>query len=38
MKPLDRFDWGFPRSIDRARYEQLLTLTFTNRAENVLLR
>ncbi len=38
LKPLDRFDWSFPRSIDRARYEQLLTLTFTKRGENVLLR
>ena len=38
MKPLDRFDWSFPRVIDRPRYEQLLTLGFTARGENVLLR
>ena len=38
LKPLDRFDWSFPRAIDRARYEQLLTLSFTARGENVLLR
>ena len=38
MMPLDKFDWSFPRSIDRPRYEQLLTLTFSARGENVLLR
>jgi len=38
MKPLDRFDWSFPRAIDRPRYEQLLLLDFTARGENVLLR
>lgn len=39
MKPLDRFDWGFPRSIDRPAYEQLhLTLGFVARGHNVLLR
>ena len=38
MKPLDKFDWSFPRAIDRPRYEQLLTLAFTARGENVLLR
>ncbi len=38
MKPLDRFDWSFPRAIDRPRYEQLLTLDFTARGHNVLLR
>ena len=38
MKPLDKFDWSFPRKIDRPRYEQLLSLTFTARGENVLLR
>lgn len=38
MKPLDKFDWNFPRAIDRPRYEQLLTLAFTARGENVLLR
>lgn len=38
MKTLDRFDWSFPRKIDRARYEQLLSLDFTARGGNVLLR
>jgi DNA replication protein DnaC len=39
MKPLDRFDWSFPRKIDRPRYEQLhQSLGFTARGENVLLR
>ncbi len=37
MKPLDKFDWSFPRAIDRPRYVQLLTLSFTARGENVLL-
>jgi DNA replication protein DnaC len=38
MKSLDKFDWDFPRAIDRPRYEQLLSLAFTARGENVLLR
>lgn len=38
MKALDRFDWSFPRVIDRARYDQLLTIGFAARGENVLLR
>jgi len=38
MKPLDRFDWSFPRSIDRPRYEQLLLLGFTAHGHNVLFR
>ncbi len=38
MKPLDRFDWSFPRTIDRPRYEQLLSLSFTERGHNVLFR
>jgi DNA replication protein DnaC len=38
MKPLDKFDWSFPRAIDRPRYEQLLSLSFTARGENVILR
>jgi DNA replication protein DnaC len=38
-KPLDRFDWNHPRSIDRETYEQLhATLDFVRRGENVLLR
>lgn len=38
IAPLDHFDWTFPTTIDRALYEQLLTLTFLARGENVLLR
>ena len=38
MKPLDKFDWSFPRAIDRPRYEQLLTLALPRAARNVLLR
>ena len=39
MKPLDRFDWSFPRTIDRPRYEQLhQSLGFTAAGQNVLLR
>lgn len=38
FKPLDRFDWSFPRVIDRPRFEVLLPLTFTNHGHNVLLR
>ncbi|MCC7542759.1 MAG: ATP-binding protein, partial [Deltaproteobacteria bacterium] len=38
-KPLDRFDWNHPRSIDRELYEQLhSTLDFVRRGDNVLLR
>jgi DNA replication protein DnaC len=36
MKPIDTFDWNFPRTIDRPRYEHLLSLAFTARGENVL--
>ena len=39
MKPLDRFDWTHPRSIDRPLFEELHeTLGFIARGENVLLR
>lgn len=38
MKALDRFDWSFPRAIDRALYERLLSLDFTAKGQNVLLR
>lgn len=38
MKSLDIFDWSFPRTIDRPRYEQLLSLDFTARGHNVLFR
>jgi DNA replication protein DnaC len=38
-KPLDRFDWNHPRSIDRELYEhQHSTLDFLRRGENILLR
>jgi DNA replication protein DnaC len=36
--PLDRFDWNHPRAIDRELYEQLYTLDFLRRGENVLFR
>jgi DNA replication protein DnaC len=38
MKPIDKFDWNFPRTIDRPRYEHLLSLAFTARGDNVLFR
>lgn len=38
MKPLDRFDWSFPRVIDRPAYEQLLSLDFVARKRNALFR
>jgi DNA replication protein DnaC len=38
-KPLDRFDWNHPRSIDKDLYEHLYSsLDFIRRGENVLLR
>lgn len=37
-KALDRFDWAFPRSIDRPLYEQLLTLDFAKKRHNVIFR
>jgi DNA replication protein DnaC len=38
-KPLDRFDWNHPRSIDKDLYEHLhSSLDFIRRGENVLLR
>jgi DNA replication protein DnaC len=37
-KPLDQFDWAWPRSIDRARYEKLCTLAFVDDGHNVLFR
>lgn len=38
-KPLDRFDWNHPRSVDRELYDQLHeSLEFVRRGENVLLR
>src|SRR5271170_2169717 len=39
VKPLDRFDWTHPRSIERELFEDLhQTLGFLERGENVLLR
>jgi DNA replication protein DnaC len=38
VKPLDRFDWTWPRSIDRALYTRLSGLDFLGTGENVLLR
>lgn len=38
FKPLDRFDWDHPRSVDRTLYEELLELGFLARGENVLFR
>jgi DNA replication protein DnaC len=38
MTALDRFDWNHPRSIDRARYEELLELDFLRRGDNALFR
>lgn len=39
VKPLDRFDWTHPRTIDRELFEELHeTLGFLERGENVLLR
>jgi DNA replication protein DnaC len=36
--PLDRFDWSHPRKLDRALYQQLLSLDFVKPGHNVLLR
>jgi len=38
FKPLDRFDWAHPRKIDRPLVEQILSLGFVSRGDNVLLR
>ena len=38
FKPLDQFDWNWPRRIDRALYEQLLGGEFIGAGANVLLR
>ncbi|CAN5177567.1 IS21-like element helper ATPase IstB [soil metagenome] len=37
-KTLDLFDWNHPRSIDRALFDELSSLDFIRRGENVLLR
>lgn len=36
--PLDRFDWRWPRAIDRDRFERLCSLDFVENAQNVLFR
>lgn len=38
FKTLDTFDWNHPRSIDRELYEELFTLDFLSRGENILFR
>jgi DNA replication protein DnaC len=38
VAPLDRFDWNYPRRIDRPVYEALLKMEFVRRGTNVLLR
>lgn len=38
VEGLDHFDWGFPRVIDRALYEHLMTLDFVRSRYNVLIR
>ncbi|MBP7568418.1 MAG: ATP-binding protein, partial [Burkholderiaceae bacterium] len=37
FKPLADFDWSWPRSIDRAAVEELMTLQFLRDASNVVL-
>jgi len=36
--PLDSFDWNHPRSIDRHLYDELLSLDFLRRGQNILFR
>jgi len=36
--PIDKFDWNHPRSIDRQLYDELSTLAFLGRGENILFR
>jgi DNA replication protein DnaC len=38
FKPLDQFDWDFPRQIDRETYDLLLELDFIAKGHNILLR
>ena len=38
FKPLDQFDWDFPRQIDRETYDLLLDLDFVAKGHNILLR
>jgi DNA replication protein DnaC len=37
FKPMVDFDWAWPKSVDRAAVERVLTLGFLDRAENVIL-
>jgi DNA replication protein DnaC len=37
FKPMADFDWAWPKSVDRAAVERVLTLGFLERAENVIL-
>jgi DNA replication protein DnaC len=38
MKSLDRFEWDWPKAIDRDLVERLVTLDFLEAGENILLR
>jgi DNA replication protein DnaC len=38
FKPLDRFDWNHPSSINRVIYEELCSLAFAQQGDNVLFR
>src|SRR5829696_1092247 len=38
LKPLDRFDWNHPRTIERELIDELTTLDFIAKGHNVLLR
>jgi DNA replication protein DnaC len=38
FKPIERFDWNHPRTIQRALVEELSTLDFVSKGHNVLLR
>ena len=38
FKTIDRFDWAWPRSIDRTGYEHLCSLAFIDDGHNVLFR
>jgi DNA replication protein DnaC len=38
FKPLDRFDWSWPRKLDRQLYDQLTSLDFIGQGQNVLFR
>ena len=37
FKPMADFDWAWPKTVDRAAVERVLTLGFLDRAENVVL-